>query len=71
MHHTVFQNYIYIKPNKNSMYFLAFLNDVSYLWTLTMQHILFGLSFDGVLQSILKLWKWQRGKYFRCCSSAY
>ena len=31
MHHTVFQNYIYIKPNKNSMYFLAFLNDVSYL----------------------------------------
>ena len=71
MHHTVFQNYIYIKPNKNSMYFLAFLNDVSYLWTLTTQHILFGLSFDGVLQSILKLWKWQRSKYFRCCSSAY
>ena len=55
---TVFQNYIYIKSNKNSMYFLAFLNDVSYLWALTTQHILFGLSFDGVLQSILKLWKW-------------
>ena len=39
------------------MYFLAFLNDVSYLGALTTQHILFGLSFDGVLQSILKLWK--------------